>query len=107
MVKDQLCARWRRWAWLTERPSREAEKEGTSGEAMKWWRKSSCLGRVTRGPRERPSGSGSPGTGRAVPSIVTGVSASSSHRPSPSAIHRIRRNIAAAARLRRVALFWS
>jgi hypothetical protein len=45
------------------------------------------------GPRERPSGSGSPGTGRAVPSIVTGVSVSSSHRPSPSDIHRIRRNI--------------
>jgi hypothetical protein len=27
-----------------------------------------------------------------VPSIVTGVSASSSHRPSPSDIHRIRRS---------------
>jgi hypothetical protein len=43
-----------------------------------------------------------------VPSIVTGVSASSSHRPSPSVIHRIRRNIAAdAVAPRRAALFLS
>jgi hypothetical protein len=55
------------------------------------------LGTGDTGPRERPSGSGSLGMGRAVPSIVTGVSASSSHRPSPSDIHHIRRNIAAVA----------
>ena len=92
----QFSVRWKRWAWWTERPPSAAEKVGTSGDAMNRWKKSSCLGRVTRGPRESPSGKGSPGTGRAVPSIVAGVSASSSHRPSPSDIHRIRRNNIAA-----------
>jgi hypothetical protein len=73
-----------------KKPPLAAQKEGTRGEDMKRCMKSSCLVLVMRGPRDRPRrDGGSNGTGLAVPSIVTGDSMSSCHRPPASVAHLI------------------